>query len=436
VLTGVLFGLAPALRASRLDLNIALKNAGRGSTGGSRGLRDVLVVSEVALALMLLAGAGLLMQSFRKLREIQPGFEPRHMMAVNLGVSGSDHARGDRRAAFYREAVERLRGLGGVDEASAVNHVPMAGDTFIMGVEVEGAPAPKPGEQPSAIYRVAMPGYFRAAGMRLARGREFTERDTESTTRVALINQTMARRLWPSGDAIGKRFRISTVSGPTPWSEVIGVLQDAKQQKWTAGADNEMYLPFLQDGAYQHSAASFMTMTLVLRTSAPPAAVAPLVRDQIHAIDRNVPITRIISMGQVVDDAVWLPRLEMSLLSAMAGLALVLATVGIYAVVSYLVSGRTQEIGIRMALGADSGAVARLVMRQSLAPVAIGVVLGLAETLVLARWMRTLLFEVDAADPATLAVVTLLLVVVAVGAALAPARRAARLDPLAALRTE
>jgi predicted permease len=272
--------------------------------------------------------------------------------------------------------------------------------------------------------------------MRLARGREFTERDTESTTRVAVINQTMARRLWQTGDAIGKRFRMGTVSGPTPWYEVIGVLQDAKQQKWAASADNEMYLPFLQDGAYQHSGASFMTMTLVLRTSAPPATVAPMVRDQIHAIDRNVPITSMISMEQVVDDAVWLPRLEMSILSGMAGLALVLATVGIYAVVSYLVSGRTQEIGIRMALGADSGSVARLVMRQSMAPVAIGAVMGLAGTLALARWMRTLLFEVDAADPVTLAAVTALLVAVAIGAALAPARRAARLDPLSALRRE
>jgi putative ABC transport system permease protein len=330
--------------------------------------------------------------------------------------------------------VARLRDLPGVEAASAVNHVPMAGDMFLMNVEIEGSPASKPGETPSAIYRVAMPGYFRAAGMRLARGREFTERDNESTTRIAVINQTMARRLWPVADPIGKRFRISTVSGPTSWYEVAGILQDAKQRDWAGRTDNEMYLSFLQDGAYQHSTVSFMTMTLVLRTSAPPALIAPLIRDQIHAIDQNVPITGILPMEQVVNDAVWLPRLEMSVLTGMAGLALVLASVGIYAVVSYLVSGRTQEIGIRMALGADGGAVARLVLRQSLAPVMIGAALGLAGTLALARWMSTLLFEVDAADPVTLAAVTSLLVAVALAAALGPARRAARLDPAGALR--
>jgi ABC-type antimicrobial peptide transport system permease subunit len=195
-----------------------------------------------------------------------------------------------------------------------------------------------------------------------------------------------------------------------------------------------MYLPFLQDPAYQHSSFGYLTMTLVLRTGAPAESIAAGIREQVRAIDRNVPVTSIVPMQQVVDDTVWLPRLEMSVLAAMAGLALVLATVGIYAVVSYVVSGRTQEIGIRMALGADAGAVARLVMAQSLGPVAIGAVAGLAGTVVLARWMRTLLFEVDAADPATLAMVTALLVAVAIAAALAPARRASRVDPVSALR--
>jgi ABC-type antimicrobial peptide transport system permease subunit len=196
-----------------------------------------------------------------------------------------------------------------------------------------------------------------------------------------------------------------------------------------------MYLPFLQDSGYQHSAAGFRTMTLVLRTAAPLDSLAAGIRDQIHSLDRSVPVTAIIPMQQVVEDTVWLPRLEMTVLAAMACLALVLATVGIYAVVSYVVSGRTQEIGIRMALGADARAVARLVMRQSLAPVLAGALVGIAGTLVLARWMRTLLYEVDAADPATLAVVTTLLVAVAIAAALAPARRASRVDPVTALRS-
>jgi predicted permease len=431
VVAGILFGIAPAFRFSRVDLNAALKDAVRGSTGGGSGLRGVLVASEVALALMLLAGAGLLMQSFAKLREVKPGFDANGMVAINLAVSGSDHAAGEQRAAFYRDAVARLAALPGVQSASAVNHVPIAGDLFRFEIEIEGRPPVRPGEAPSAAYRVAMPGYFRTAGMHIVRGRAFDERDTEAITRVAVINQTMARSEWPNTDAIGKRFR----SGTGPWYEVIGIVQDVKQANWTAKPDNEMYLPFLQDSGYQHGAASFRTMTLVLRAAAPLDSLAAGIRDQIRALDRNVPVTAIIPMQQVVEDTVWLPRLEMTILAAMACLALVLATVGIYAVVSYVVSGRTQEIGIRMALGADARSVARLVMRQSLAPVLAGAFAGIGGTLALARWMRTLLYEVDAADPATLAVVTTLLVGVALAAALAPARRASRVDPVTALRS-
>jgi putative ABC transport system permease protein len=434
-ISGLLFGLAPALRASQVDLNTALKDAVRGSsgTGGGR-FRGVLVASQVAFALMLLAGAGLLMQSFRKLRDIKPGFEPNGMIAVNVGVSGSDHASGDPRAAFYREAIDRLRALPGVQSASAINHVPIAGDLFRLGVEIEGRPAPRPGEEVGAAYRVAMPGYFRTAGMHIVRGRAFDEHDTESTTRVAVINETMARTQWPGEDAIGKRFRRNTASGPTPWAEVVGIVQDVKQEAWSANPSNETFMPYLQDPPYQHGNFRYMTMTLVLRSAAPVDLLAAPIRNEIRAIDRNAPVTSIVPMQQVVEDTVWLPRLEMSVLAAMAALALLLATVGIYAVVSYVISGRTQEIGIRMALGADARAVGRLVMAQSLAPVALGAAIGIAGTMLLARWMRALLYEVDAADPRTLVAVTALLIVVAMAAALAPAHRAARVDPVSALR--
>jgi putative ABC transport system permease protein len=434
-LAGVLFGIVPAIRASRVDLNAALKDALRGSTGaGGHGIRGVLVAGEVALALMLLASAGLLVQSFRKLRDVNPGFESRGMVAVNVAVSGSDHARAERRAQFYRDAVEQFRSLPGVTAASAVNHVPLAGDVFRFGIEIEGRPNPAPGEEPSAVYRVAMPQYFRTAGIRVMHGRAFDERDSETTTRVAMINQTMARTEWPNTEAIGKRFRMSTVGGPTAWYEVVGIVQDVKQHRWAGGADSEMYLPFLQDPAYQHSSYGYLTMTIVVRANGSPESLAGAIRDQVRTLDSNVPVTTILPMQQVVDDTVWLPRLEMSVLAAMAGLALVLATVGIYAVVSYIVGGRMQEIAIRMALGADAASVARLVVLQSLGPVLAGAVAGLAGTIALARWMRTLLFEIDAADPATLAVVTSLLVAIAIGAALAPARRASRVDPVAALR--
>jgi putative ABC transport system permease protein len=433
-LAGVLFGIVPAVRASRVDLNAALKDAVRGSTGAGGGFRGVLVAGEVALALMLLAGAGLLAQSFHKLRDVNPGFEPRGMLAVNVAVSGSDHARAERRAQFYRDAVERFRALPSVTAASAVNHVPLAGDVFRFGIEIEGRQSPAPGEESSAVYRVAMPEYFRTAGIRVIRGRVFDERDSETSTRVAVINQTMARTEWPNTDAIGNRFRMATAGGPTAWYQIIGIVQDVKQHRWAGGADSEMYLPFLQDPAYQHSSYGYLTMTMVVRANASPESLAAAIRDQARMLDPNVPVTSILPMQQVVDDTVWLPRLEMSVLAAMAGLALILATVGIYAVVSYIVGGRTQEIGIRMALGADAASVARLVVVQSLGPVLAGAVAGLAGTIALARWMRTLLFEVDAADPATLAFVTALLVAIAIAAALAPARRASRVDPVAALR--
>jgi putative ABC transport system permease protein len=435
LIAGVLFGIAPAIRASRVDLNAALKDAVRGSTGaGGHRFRSLLVASEVALALMLLAGAGLLMQSFHKLRDVNPGFDPNGMVAVNVAVSGSDHARGDRRAQFYREAIDRLRALPSVTAASAVNHVPLAGDVFRLDIELQGRPAPRPGEAPSAVYRVAMPDYFRTAGIHVLRGRTFDEHDTEATTRVAVINQAMARSAWPDTDAIGKRFRLSTAGGPTAWCEVVGIVQDVKQHNWAAGAESEMYLPFLQDPAYQHSDFGYLTMTLAVRTSAPADSLAAPIRELVRSLDPNVPVTSIVPMHQVVEDTVWLPRLEMSVLAAMAALALVLATVGIYAVVSYVVSGRTQEIGIRMALGADAASVARLVMLQSLGPVALGAAAGIAGILGLTRWLRALLFEVDAADPATLAIVTVLLLGVAISAVLAPARRAARVDPMSALR--
>jgi putative ABC transport system permease protein len=437
LITGLLFGLMPALRASRPDLNASLKETARGSTADRSGLRirGALVVSEIALALMLLSGAGLLVRSFQNLRDLDPGFDPRHVVAISAPVNGSAHAPADRRAAFYREVLAELHAMPGVQSASAVNHVPIAGDLFRLNIVVEGRPAPRPGDEPSAAYRVALPGYFHTIGMRLLRGRDFEESDNESAPPVAVINQTMAQRLWPGEDAIGKRFRLDS-RNTKPWMTIVGIIHDAKQWSWAARADEEMYLPFLQDADYLHNMASFLSMTLVARTTGPVSQIAPLVRERIRAVDRNIPVAAITSMEQVVSDAVWQARMATSVLSGFAVLALVLATTGIFAVMSYIVTGRTQEIGIRMALGARQADVLGMVLLQSLRPVALGVALGLLGALALTRLIATLLYQVSPTDPLVLAGVTLLLASVSAIAGLLPARRAARIDPLTALRHE
>ncbi|HXA52329.1 MAG TPA: FtsX-like permease family protein, partial [Candidatus Acidoferrum sp.] len=301
---------------------------------------------------------------------------------------------------------------------------------------VEGKPAPLPGNEPNAVYRVAMPGYFRTMGMKLARGRDFDERDREGAQAIAVVNETMARRLWPSEDAIGRRFRVNSMGGDAAWLTVVGVLRDARQWGWSDPTSNEMYLPYAQDPSYQHSRMSFLTMMLVVKTAPPPGGLGAPIRAQLRSIDPDVPVTAIQNMEQVTGDAVWQQRMEMSVLSGFASLALVLAVVGIYAVMSYVVGGRTQEIGIRMALGAARRDVLGMVLSQSLRPVALGLVAGVLGAAGLTQWMGKMLYGVKAADPSVLAGAAVLLGVVAVGAAMIPANRAARVDPLTALRQE
>ncbi|HEV3201621.1 MAG TPA: ABC transporter permease, partial [Bryobacteraceae bacterium] len=428
--TGILFGLAPALQFSRPDLHATLKDGGRGTSRASRtSLRSLLVVGEVAISLMLLSGAGLMLRSFARLGAVDAGFDPRHVLTMRVVLTGSPHgATPETRNAFYRQVLDRVGALPGVESASGINHLPLAGDLWTFPFRVEGRPEPGPADAPNAAFRVAFPGYFHTMRIPLLRGRDIDARDDGAAPRVVVINQTMARRYWPNEDAVGRRIRLSSNG---PWFTVVGVAKDAEQRDWGATSDNEFYFSQLQDPEDIQR-----YLTLVVRTAGDPLALAPAIQAQIWSLDRDLPIADLASMQQVVERAVWQPRFSTTLLGGFAGLALVLAAIGIYGVISFDVGRRTQEIGIRMALGAKPADVMRSVLGGGGKLAAIGTALGIAGALALTRYLKTLLYEVSTTDPATLVGAAAMLGLVALAAVWLPARRATRVDPVVALRSE
>ena len=438
-LTGIGFGIAPAVQASTTNLDESLKAGGRSSAGafGRNRLRGFLVASEFALALILLVGAGLMVRSFVALQSIDPGFNPEHVLSMVISVTGSESAEPSHRVAFHEALLERVRALPGVKSVSAINHLPLAGDLWTRSLIVQGTPIPRPGEAPEAVYRLVMPGYFHTMNIPILRGRDVTDRDDLNSPEVVVVNEALAHRCWPGEDPIGKRFALEDSLPNLQWLTVVGVVKDTRQKYWAATPDMEMYLPFLQSHDYRESLESHFTyLTLVVRTSADPASLAPAIAAQVWALDRNVTVSQVQSMERVVIDATAQPRFNLLLLGAFAGVALTLAGVGIYGVMSYAVSCRTHEIGIRMAVGAKSIDVLKLVTRQGLALALVGTATGLAGSFGLTRVMSSLLYGVHPDDPSTIAGVLLVLVVVALTASYLPARRAARVDPMLALRHE
>jgi putative ABC transport system permease protein len=427
LITGVLFGLAPALQASRADLNESLKEGGRGGAGPRRHrARAVLVVAEVALALVLLAGAGLLLRSFQRLQAIDPGFDPREVLAVEIELPDGRYPEPPRLASFFTAAIERLAALPGVRSAGGVYPLPMSGDRFFFSFGVEGRPVAD-ADRPSAAYYVASPGYFRAMGIRILRGRAFDERDREGAPRVALINDTLARRFFPGEDPIGRRMVID--NGPRDrFREIVGVVEDVRHDDLGGEARPQMYEPHLQ--------APLSSMTLVVRSATDPAGLAEAARREILVLDRDQPVSRAVPLERLVADSIARPRYSMLLLGAFAAVALVLATMGIYGLLSHAVAQRTHEIGIRMALGARRRDVLALVIANGMGLAMAGVGIGLLGALALTRLMAGLLFQVSPTDPMTLAAVSALLAGVAFLACVIPARRATRVDPMAALRCE
>jgi putative ABC transport system permease protein len=440
-IAAIVFGLVPALRASRLDLAETFRDGDRASTDG-RGrarTRSALVASEFALALVLLAGAGLMIRSVVELQHIDPGFDPRNVLTMRVSTAGTPAADSTRHAAFYVDALSKVKALPGVESASYVNHVPLGNETWGTSFRVEGQPAPRPGEGPRAIYRVVFPGYFATMRLPIVRGRDVAESDRATSPGVAVINEFMAKKHWPGVDPVGKRFALGIKD--STWITVAGVAKNDVRGEWSSPPEEEIFLPFLQQSRYVKGLGASRLITLVVRVACARAecdasALAPRVKQAIRSVERAVPIIDVQTMRSLVDAATEEPRLYLVLLGAFATIAVILAAVGIYGVMSYAVSRRAHEIGIRIALGAQPSSILRGVVRDGLSVAVIGAVVGLVAALALTRLMRSILYGIAPTDAVTFASVTMLLVAVAAIASLIPAVRATRVDPLEALRSD
>jgi putative ABC transport system permease protein len=427
LLSGLVFGLAPAWQTSKPNLNDALKEGGRQTGGGAHRLRSSLVVFEVALSLVLLVGAGLLFRSFLTLVKTDAGFNPDNILTMNLVLPGVKYKEEAQRFAFYQDLEQRVQHLPGVQSAAFVNYLPLGGSNSSDDYLVEGAPEPAPGQENDGRYRVCTPDYFQTMGIRILRGRGFTEQDKVGAPPVVIVNEALARKHWPNQDAVGKRIRFYGPLDKAPWLEVVGVVQDVKHEL-DLPVTPEYYLPHAQD--------SWNAMVLVAKTQVEPTSLAPQIRQQVWAIDKDQPVFDVFTMQQVRSMSVTLQAFSSVMLAIFAGVALVLAAVGIYGVMAYAVTQRTHEIGIRMALGARGSDVVRLVVRQGMVLTVIGVVIGVAGSLALTRFMAKLLVGVEPTDPLTFTAVSLCLLLAALLACYLPARRATKVDPLVALRYE
>jgi putative ABC transport system permease protein len=427
LLTGIVFGLAPALEASRVKLSETLKESSRGATGSARGrrMRNVLVVVEVGLALVLLVGAGLMIRSFMRLQGINPGFDAENVLTMRLALPGSKYSEASQVVNFYREAVGNIGTLPGVISASATSAPPFAGLGSATSFTIEGRPAPPPGEELSTDVRVVEGEYFRALKIPVVAGRTFNQQEMQADRKVAVINESMARLHFPSENPIGKSLRVEMMLDPQP-TEIIGIVGDARYGTLEGELRPMVYWPSPQ---LPHHG-----MTLVLRTSVEPESVAAAARREIQKIDKDQPVSEVRTMEGWLSEYTARTRFGTLLLAGFALLALILAAIGIYGVMSHSVVQRQNEIGVRMALGAKARDVLLLVIRQGLALVLVGVALGLLGALALTRVLSSLLYEVSATDPLTFAAIALLLTAVSCFACYLPARRAARVDPLTAMR--
>lgn len=427
LLTGLLFGLAPALEASRVHLSDTLKESSRGTAGSSRGrrIRDALVVAEVGLALVLLVGAGLMVRSFLQLSGVDPGFDAKNVLTLRVILPPAKYSEDAQVVAFYREAVGNMRALPGVKSASAVSALPFADLGAATSFTIEGRPEPAPGEEFVTDVRVVDEEYFRTLSIGVVSGRTFNVEEAMEDRKVAVVNEAMARTYFSGESPIGKRIRVNMRDDPQP-TEIIGVVEDARYSSLEGEVRPMVY--------WTPPQLTYSAMMIILRTSVPPESLAASARREILAIDKDQPVSDVRTLESWLGESMSRARFGTLLLGGFAGLALILAAIGIYGVMSHSVIQRQNEIGVRMAMGAQARDVLLLVIRQGLALVIVGVALGLLGALALTRVLSSLLYEVSATDPMTFAGIALLLVIVSGIACYIPARRAASVDPLTAIR--
>jgi predicted permease len=431
IVTGILFGLLPALQLSKPDVTGVLKDGGRtGTAGRSRQLaRRALVVLQLASSVVLALAAGLLIRSLVELNRIDLGFNPHNVLTAQIQVPATDYPKPADVVRFHRQAVERVAQITGVRAVGSVRVLPLAREIGDWSIKIEGRPY-VPEENPNGDYQAVTPGYFQAMGLKLIRGRFLTDADREDTMPAVVINDTMAAAYWPNEDAIGRQFMMGT--DDKPWLTIVGIVGTVRHNAVVEAPRNEMYLAHAQLPAHIGSAPR--GMTLVVKTDGNPVAITGQVRDAIRSIDRNLPVSDIKTMESVTAAALSQPRFVTLLLALFAATALTLAAIGIYGTISLLVAERTQEMGIRLALGANRPAILRLVLGQGVVMIAIGLAIGLAGAVALSRTLAGLVYGVGTLDPLTFVSVPALLAIVAMLACFVPARRAASLDPITTLR--
>jgi len=428
VFTAILFGLAPAIQISRLELQDALKQGSlRTGVGGNRKFRHAFVVTEVALALLLLVGAGLMVRSFSRLIAVKPGFEPERVLTMRIFTSPSKYGDDAKRSRYLGQILTEVRNVPGVQAAGSVHFLPLtnsvSGSCF---ARMDQPPPRSDGSSPSAEFLVISPGYFQAIGTPMLSGRSFSERDGFGSPNVVVVNHALAQQFFPGENPIGRRLHVCwSFEGPV---EIVGVVADARQTDLQTAPKPTIFVANAQAPMY--------FAELVVRARSDPRQITRAVEAAVYRVDPEQAISDVATMEEVFSDSVAQPRFQLVLLLVFAGMAVLLSTVGVYGVVSYSVSQRTQEIGIRVAMGASAGDVARMVLHEGLWLAAMGVAIGLAGAIALTRVLRSLLFEVTPTDPVTLGSVACLLLAVAALATFLPARRATKLDPTVALRYE